>query len=371
MVTFAIPLTIPGLTITLVAFSDEKSFPVYGTLHITGLIILTISVILIISGCILKFIWKPIILPDIERQLSPRESFRSERGDSFYRREIERIQRENLRRSEPVQERQRKNSSTKTEETVLDSQKGSETIKSIDVAQSGRAGKQSGHGSTEQDEAQPSTASKSLSALPPNDFYFQSPRGGRLPPIETTDKGPVPRNRVPSYDHDVPDVHVSRGIRLSDPGETELASRKKKKKRKRHRRSEEGGRTKGEEGEEEEEESIHRGGEVKETVPHPQGQLQLPKLQKAREHLLDENNSGESAISSNRSLLNEETSDAGKKKKRRRKKKALSSLRQESQEQTNSVQSVRRSSSHGSCNGDDVTTHNLSDSDSPHPIDSN
>lgn len=79
----------------------------------------------------------------------------------------------------------------------------------------------------------------------------------------------------------------------------------------------------------------------------------------------------ESAISSNRSLLNEETSDTGKKRKRRRKKKALSSLRQESKEQTNSVQSVGRSSSHGSCNDDDVRTRNLSDSDSPHPIDSN
>lgn len=373
MVTFAIPLTIPGLTITLVAFSDEKSFPVYGTLHITGLIILIISVLLIISGCILKFIWKPIILPDIERQLSPRESFRSERGDSFYRREIERIQRENLRRSDPATERQRKNSPTKTEETVLDSQKGTETIKSIDVAQPGKAGKQSGNRSTEQDDAQPSTVGKSLSALPTNDLYFQSPRGGRLPPIETTDKGPVPRNRVPSSDHDVPDVHVSRGIRLSDPGETESASRKKKKKRKRHRRSEEGGKTKGkeDEGEEEEEETIQRRDEVKDNVPYAQSQLQLPKLQKAREHLLDENNSGESAISSNRSLLDEEKSDTGKKRKRRRKKKALSSLRQESKEQTNSVQSVYRSSSHGSCNDDDVTTRNLSDSDSPHPIDSN
>lgn len=373
MVTFAIPLTIPGLTITLVAFSDEKSFPVYGTLHITGLIILIISVLLILSGCILKFIWKPIILPDIERQLSPRESFRSERGDSFYRREIERIQRENLRRSDPAPERQRKNSSTKTEETVLDSQKGTETIKSIDVAQPGKAGKQSGRRSVEQDDAQPSTAGKGLSALPPNDLYFQSPRGGRLPPIETTDKGPVPRNRVPSSDREVPDVHVSRGIRLSDPGETESASRKKKKKRKRHRRSEEGGRSKGEEdeGEEEEDETIQRGDEVKDNVSHAQSQLQLPKLQKAREHLLDENNSGESAISSNRSLLNEENSDTGKKRKRRRKKKALSSLRQESKEQTNSVQSVCRSSSHGSCNDDDVITRNLSDSDSPHPIDSN
>lgn len=89
-------------------------------------------------------------------------------------------------------------------------------------------------------------------------------------------------------------MHVSRGIRLSDPGETESASRKKKKKRKRHRRSEEGGGSKGEEdeGEEEEEETIQRGDEVKDNVSHAQSQLQLPKLQKAREHLLDENNSG-------------------------------------------------------------------------------
>lgn len=277
MVTFAIPLSIPGVTITLVAFSDEKSFPVYGILHITGLIILIISVFLIFFGCILKFIWKPIILPDIERQLSPRESFRNERGDSFYRQEIERIQCENIT-SDTAPQRTRKNSSTKTEETVLDSQKGLETAKPIDTSRSGRDRKDQNEGSRRLDVEERkhiATASNSLSALPPNDIYFQSPRGGRLPPIETTDKASVSRSRAPSSDQD--GLEGPGGSRYSDTGYTEIPKKKKKKRKRQHKQDENL--------EEEEGDKSHENDEENETT---RKQLQLPTLQ----NQLDGNASG-------------------------------------------------------------------------------
>lgn len=72
--------------------------------------------------------------------------------------------------------------------------------------------------------------------------------------IEIIDKGFVFCNRVFSFDCEVLDVYVLRGIWFSDFGEIELVFRKKKKKCKCYCRSEEGGRSKGEEEEEEEEE---------------------------------------------------------------------------------------------------------------------
>ncbi|XP_061182634.1 uncharacterized protein LOC133190969 [Saccostrea echinata] len=345
MITFSIPLTIPGLTITLVAFSDEKSFPVYGPLHITGLIILVISVFLIVFGCILKFIWKPIILPDIERQLSPRQSFRSE---SFYRKEIERIQRENLKKE--VTESKRKNSSTETGETVLCSQKDPEMVRSIDVSNSN----ESEIRYLEQDEVR-YTKDDNLSAFPLQDYTFPSPRGGRLPPIETTDKVGVSRSRGPCSDNDGQGIYRE----SRSTGEMETC-RKKKKRRKRHKK------------EDNEEEGVKRGDEMMDRTKKTAKEPQLPKLQKAREHLVDENASGESVKSSNCSLLNEETSDSIKKRKRRKKRKTLSAMRQESHDKsdTGGDQSNSRSKSFGSPVNDDVMNRNPSDSDSGHPVDS-
>lgn len=79
MITFAIPLMIPGFTITFVAFADENAFPKYGALHVVGILILAISIILILLGCILRLYWKPFIGPDIEMHLSPNVSCRSVR----------------------------------------------------------------------------------------------------------------------------------------------------------------------------------------------------------------------------------------------------------------------------------------------------
>ena len=80
MITFAIPITIPGVTITLVAFSGDKALPLYGALHVTGLVLLILAVMLIFVGCILKYVWKPFISLDIEMQLSPRSSVRRSRN---------------------------------------------------------------------------------------------------------------------------------------------------------------------------------------------------------------------------------------------------------------------------------------------------
>ena len=77
MITFGIPMMVPGFTITFVAFADEDAFPKYGALHMVGILILGIAVILIMLGCILKFYWKPFICPDLEMHLSPNHSFRN------------------------------------------------------------------------------------------------------------------------------------------------------------------------------------------------------------------------------------------------------------------------------------------------------
>lgn len=84
MITFGIPMMVPGFTITFVAFADEDAFPKYGALHVVGILILGIAVILIILGCILKFYWKPFIGPDLEMHLSPNHSFRNMHTDKIH-----------------------------------------------------------------------------------------------------------------------------------------------------------------------------------------------------------------------------------------------------------------------------------------------
>ena len=52
MITFAIPLMVPGFTLTLVAFSDETGFSKFSALHVVGMILLAVAGILIVAGCI-------------------------------------------------------------------------------------------------------------------------------------------------------------------------------------------------------------------------------------------------------------------------------------------------------------------------------
>lgn len=81
MITFAIPMMIPGFTITFVAFAEENAFPKYGALHVVGIIILGMAFILLLLGCLLRFHWKPFISPDLEMHLSPMGSARHLRSD--------------------------------------------------------------------------------------------------------------------------------------------------------------------------------------------------------------------------------------------------------------------------------------------------
>lgn len=77
MITFAIPLTIPGMTITLVAFSEDTTFETYGALHIVGILCLAAAVILLILGCTLRVLWKPMIGPELAMHITPLQSVAS------------------------------------------------------------------------------------------------------------------------------------------------------------------------------------------------------------------------------------------------------------------------------------------------------
>ncbi|KAH9519770.1 hypothetical protein Btru_070866 [Bulinus truncatus] len=54
MLAFAVPLLIPGITLTVVVFEDEKGFSKFSALHIIGMILLTVSILLTIAGLVLS-----------------------------------------------------------------------------------------------------------------------------------------------------------------------------------------------------------------------------------------------------------------------------------------------------------------------------
>ena len=54
MVVFSVPLLLPGLILTSVAFVDETGFSKYGVLHILGFIFLLLSVLLLLTGCFVR-----------------------------------------------------------------------------------------------------------------------------------------------------------------------------------------------------------------------------------------------------------------------------------------------------------------------------
>ncbi|KAL5018497.1 hypothetical protein ScPMuIL_004219 [Solemya velum] len=76
MITFAIPLMVPGITLSLVAFDDETGFAKFSALHIVGFIFCAFSVTLLVVGCVLRVVWKSKITPDLEQHLTPRNSMR-------------------------------------------------------------------------------------------------------------------------------------------------------------------------------------------------------------------------------------------------------------------------------------------------------
>uniref|UniRef100_A0A2C9LJT5 Uncharacterized protein n=1 Tax=Biomphalaria glabrata TaxID=6526 RepID=A0A2C9LJT5_BIOGL len=64
MVAFAIPLLIPGITLTVVVFEDEKGFSKYSALHIIGMILLAVAIVLIVVGLVLCIHCSSKVSPD-------------------------------------------------------------------------------------------------------------------------------------------------------------------------------------------------------------------------------------------------------------------------------------------------------------------
>lgn len=74
-VSFSLPLLVPGVVLTVVGtYGNENTFPLFGAWHITGIVMLSIAVIMLFSGIILKCCYRPIISADIEEHLSPTSS---------------------------------------------------------------------------------------------------------------------------------------------------------------------------------------------------------------------------------------------------------------------------------------------------------
>lgn len=50
LLVFAVPLLLPGVSITTVGLLDNPGFPKYGALHVVGMILLAFSIVLIAAG---------------------------------------------------------------------------------------------------------------------------------------------------------------------------------------------------------------------------------------------------------------------------------------------------------------------------------
>lgn len=71
-ISFSIPLLVPGVVLTVVgSYGNQSSFPTYGAWHVIGLVFLSLSLLLLISGILLKCFYRPVISAEIEQHLSP------------------------------------------------------------------------------------------------------------------------------------------------------------------------------------------------------------------------------------------------------------------------------------------------------------
>ncbi|ESO98624.1 hypothetical protein LOTGIDRAFT_174097 [Lottia gigantea] len=66
MITFSVPLLIPGITLTLVAFGNEPAIPLYGSLHILGFFVLILAVLMFFIGCGMRCAFKSVRVSPIE-----------------------------------------------------------------------------------------------------------------------------------------------------------------------------------------------------------------------------------------------------------------------------------------------------------------
>ena len=75
LISFSIPLLIPGVVLTVVgSYGNEHTFPSFGGWHITGIVILTIAVSLLLIGIVFKCFFRPYLSPDVAQHLTPRHS---------------------------------------------------------------------------------------------------------------------------------------------------------------------------------------------------------------------------------------------------------------------------------------------------------
>ncbi|WAQ97527.1 hypothetical protein MAR_030217 [Mya arenaria] len=75
LISFSLPLLIPGVTLTVVGSVDnDVTFQAFGGWHIAGIVILTIALLLLLCGILLKCCFRPIISADIEKHLTPMHS---------------------------------------------------------------------------------------------------------------------------------------------------------------------------------------------------------------------------------------------------------------------------------------------------------
>ncbi|KAL3877322.1 hypothetical protein ACJMK2_035052 [Sinanodonta woodiana] len=89
LISFSIPLLIPGLTLTLIGiYGNDTNFPKFGGWHIAGIVILSFAVLLLIIGIILRCIFRPLITPDIEAHLTPAHSFYGRDNQAFTSKEM-------------------------------------------------------------------------------------------------------------------------------------------------------------------------------------------------------------------------------------------------------------------------------------------
>lgn len=83
MISFGIPLIVPGFVLTFVAYNDETGFNKYSALHIVGFVCLVISVILIILGCVCNCVLKPRSTTENDVELVGSSFFDKQRDFSY------------------------------------------------------------------------------------------------------------------------------------------------------------------------------------------------------------------------------------------------------------------------------------------------
>ncbi|XP_059167060.1 uncharacterized protein LOC131949264 [Physella acuta] len=95
MIAFAIPLLVPGVTLTVVAMEDETGFSKFSALHVIGMLILAAAIMLLVVGIVLNIQFQSKVSPDtdvsthekgagLEARLDSRGGYHPERDPQLY-----------------------------------------------------------------------------------------------------------------------------------------------------------------------------------------------------------------------------------------------------------------------------------------------